>query len=158
MDPATKDKFLVEVRRTLVELKRMLPRIEDKEAKPANSILEKEPEVLHVPVQPRVSVTREKTLDVVIVEIQAKDSYGLLYRLSRAISHADMDIVFVRLITENYVAMDTFHLVRKEGAKVISEEEMEELQGVLAKIVEGQEGELVAFEEELEDTAVGEGI
>jgi [protein-PII] uridylyltransferase len=157
-DSSVKDKFLVEVRRTLVDLERMLPRIEDKEMNPKQSLVGMRKKVLLVPVHPKVVVAREHTLDVVIVEVQAKDSFGLLYRLARAISHADMDIVFVRLVTENSVAMDTFHLIRKEGTMVITEGEMKDLQVVLEEIVKGQEGEEVLSGEEDADALIGEGI
>jgi [protein-PII] uridylyltransferase len=48
-----------------------------------------------------------------IVEIQARDQIGLLYRLSKTISDHGFDITFARIGTERGVAIDTFYI---EGA------------------------------------------
>jgi len=136
----------------------MLPRIEHKEQHPEVSIFSTEPDTLDVPVPPKVSFHREKALDLIILEIQARDSFGLLYKLTRAITHAGLDIVFVRLSTENSVAMDTFHIVRKEGDKKIKDEELNSLQKTLERIVVGQEGEEVSNEKAALSDLFGEGI
>jgi [protein-PII] uridylyltransferase len=156
-DPKVVEQFHAEVRKTLVDLERMLPRIEHRELNPKKSLITKEPEVLDVPFPPRVSIVREESLGLIILEVQAKDSLGLVYKLTRAITHADMDIVFVRLSTENSVAMDTFHIVRKEGDHIIEDWELERLRKILIKIVEGQEGEGVLNLED-DDELLGEGI
>ena len=157
-DPIIQERFMTEVRGTLVELNRMLPRIEHKEQHPEVSIFSTEPDTLDVPVPPKVSFQREKALDLIILEIQARDSFGLLYKLTRAITHAGLDIVFVRLSTENSVAMDTFHIVRKEGDKKIKDEELNSLQKTLERIVVGQEGEEVSNEKAALSDLFGEGI
>jgi [protein-PII] uridylyltransferase len=157
-DPNVQDKFCAEVRKTLVDLDRMLPRIEHKELNPRKSLLTKVPEVLDVPFPPKVNIVREKNLGLIILEVQAKDSLGLLYKLTRSISHADMDIVFVRLSTENSIAMDTFHIVRKEGNHIIEDWELDRLKSILVKIVEGQEGAEVQSEGNIRDDDMGEGI
>lgn len=157
-DAKAQEKFNAEVRKTLVDLDRMLPRIEHQELNPKKSLLVTEPEVLDVPFPPKVNIVREKNLGLIILEVQAKDSLGLLYKLTRAISHADMDIVFVRLSTENSIAMDTFHIVRKEGDHIIEDWELDRLKTILIKIVEGQEGEEVQAKGNVRHDDMGEGI
>jgi [protein-PII] uridylyltransferase len=45
-----------------------------------------------------------------IVEIQARDQIGLLYRLAKTISDHGFDITFARIGTERGVAIDTFYI------------------------------------------------
>jgi [protein-PII] uridylyltransferase len=45
-----------------------------------------------------------------IVEIQARDQIGLLYRLAKTISDHSFDITFARIGTERGVAIDTFYI------------------------------------------------
>jgi [protein-PII] uridylyltransferase len=45
-----------------------------------------------------------------IVEVQARDQIGLLYRLAKAIFDFGFDITFARIGTERGVAIDTFYI------------------------------------------------
>ena len=56
-----------------------------------------------------------------ILEIVAQNAWGLLYRISRVISHHGCDIDLVLASTEGSRAIDVFHLT-KNGAKLASEE------------------------------------
>jgi [protein-PII] uridylyltransferase len=56
-----------------------------------------------------------------ILEIVAQNAWGLLYRISRVISHHGCDIELVLASTEGSRAIDVFHLT-KNGAKLASEE------------------------------------
>ena len=143
-DPAVRGQFVQEMRGTLFELNHMLYRIEAQEDDSGeSSILQRSPERLEVPFPPKVEVSREPTLDRTIVEVQAGDSLGLLYRLARTITHAGYDIAFARISTENSVALDTFHIEKIPVGGEISDEALlqlrETLEGVVS--VEGAEPE-----------------
>src|SRR4029079_3564782 len=52
-----------------------------------------------------------------ILEINADDALGLLYRISRLISHQGCDVDLVLISTEGKKAIDVFHIT-KGGAKL----------------------------------------
>lgn len=76
---------------------------------------------LPTPIPPRVDVYHELSLRRTIIEVEANDELGLLYKLSRTISKCDFDITFARISTEKNVAVDTFYI---EPSKPESEEEI----------------------------------
>ncbi len=57
-----------------------------------------------------VDVYHELSLRRTIIEIQATDTLGLLYRISKAIFDHGFDITFARISTERNVAVDTFYI------------------------------------------------
>jgi [protein-PII] uridylyltransferase len=59
---------------------------------------------------PSVEVYHELSMQRTIVEIQARDQIGLLYRLAKTISDQGFDITFARIGTERGVAIDTFYI------------------------------------------------
>jgi [protein-PII] uridylyltransferase len=59
---------------------------------------------------PTVEVYHELSLKRIIVEIQAHDQIGLLYRLVKTISDHGFDTTFARINTERNVAIDTFYI------------------------------------------------
>ena len=67
-------------------------------------------EVLHTSFPPTVEVYHELAMQRTIVEIQARDQIGLLYRLAKTISDHGFDITFSRIGTERNVAIDTFYI------------------------------------------------
>ena len=78
-----------------------------------------------------------------ILEIVAQNSWGLLYRISRVISHHGCDIELVLASTEGSRAIDVFHLT-KNGAKLASEESSSlcaDLENVLEDAHEADRGD-----------------
>jgi len=65
---------------------------------------------LRAPLPSSVDVYHELSLRRTIIEIQATDSIGLLYRLAKAIYDHGFDITFARIATERNVAVDTFYI------------------------------------------------
>ena len=59
---------------------------------------------------PTVEVYHELSLKRIIVEVQAHDQIGLLYRLVKTISDHGFDTTFARINTERSVAIDTFYI------------------------------------------------
>lgn len=114
----------------------MLDRIQEQEDTPEDKgFLNRAPDRLSVPFPPKVRVHKEPTLRRNIIEVQARDSLGLLYKLAREISHAGYDITFARVTTENSVALDTFHIETIPSGDEISMEQLEVLRERLEKLV-----------------------
>lgn len=67
-------------------------------------------EHLRAPLPPGVDVYHELSLRRTIIEVQATDAIGLLYRISKAIFEHGFDITFARISTERNVAVDTFYI------------------------------------------------
>jgi [protein-PII] uridylyltransferase len=67
-------------------------------------------EVLHSSFPPTVDVYHELSMQRTIVEIQAHDQIGLLYRLAKTIYDHGFDITFARISTERGIALDTFYI------------------------------------------------
>lgn len=65
---------------------------------------------LRAPLPPGVDVYHELSLRRTIIEVQATDAIGLLYRISKAIFEHGFDITFARISTERNVAVDTFYI------------------------------------------------
>src|SRR5438309_143083 len=68
------------------------------------------PSALPASFPPTVEVYPELSLNRIIVEIQAHDQIGLLYRLVKTISDHGFDTTFARINTERSVAIDTFYI------------------------------------------------
>ncbi len=67
-------------------------------------------EMMHASFPPTVEVYHELSMQRTIVEVQARDEIGLLFRLSKTISDHGFDITFARIGTERGIAIDTFYI------------------------------------------------
>jgi len=103
-----RETFDTYLRASLIEEKELMPHILELEEKEAAK--KKDKDLLPAPFPPSVDVYHELSLKRTIVEVQANDRIGLLYRLSRLISTKGFDISFARVATERGVAMDTFYI------------------------------------------------
>ena len=92
-------------------------------------------EALHSSFPPTVEVYHELAMQRTIVEIQARDQIGLLYRLAKAISDHGFDITFARIGTERGVAIDTFYIESSEPAQAIDTPRLETLRDALTEII-----------------------
>ena len=79
-----------------------------------------------------------------IVEVQAPDAMGLLFRCARAISEHDFDITFARIGTERDMAIDTFYIVDVSHAEVSDTSRLKDLRDALLEIVTPPEVEAAA--------------
>lgn len=86
----------------------------------------------------RVDVYHDSSLDRTIVEVQANDHVGLLYQLSRGISHGGFNISFARIATELGVALDTFYIENKNSNTSGSTAELLSLRERLNTIVSSE--------------------
>ena len=62
------------------------------------------------PFPPSIEVYHELSLNRTIIEVQAKDDIGLLYKITKLVTEKGFDISFARIATERGIAMDTFYI------------------------------------------------
>jgi [protein-PII] uridylyltransferase len=70
-----------------------------------------------------------------IVEVQARDEIGLLFRLAKVISDQGLDISFARIGTERGVAIDTFYIEDDAQQPVADPGRLQALQAALAQAI-----------------------
>jgi [protein-PII] uridylyltransferase len=92
-------------------------------------------EGLHSSFPPTVDVYHELSMERTIVEIQARDQIGLLYRLAKTISDHGFDINFARIGTERGVAIDTFYIESSEPSQAVDETRLHALRDTLAEVI-----------------------
>ena len=92
-------------------------------------------EALHTSFPPTVEVYHELAMQRTIVEIQARDQIGLLYRLAKIISDQGFDIMFARIGTERGVAIDTFYIESSEPAQAIDTARLQALRDTLTDVI-----------------------
>ena len=92
-------------------------------------------EALHSSFPPTVDVYHELSMERTIVEVQARDQIGLLYRLAKTISDHNFDITFARIGTERGVAIDTFYIESANHEPVDSPERLIALRDTLKEII-----------------------
>jgi len=96
-------------------------------------------ELVHGSFPPSVDVYHELSMQRTIVEIQARDEIGLLYRLAKIIYDHGFDITFARIGTERGIAIDTFYIESADKAIVEDSARLVALQEVLLKAVQSPE-------------------
>jgi [protein-PII] uridylyltransferase len=92
-------------------------------------------ETLHSSFPPTVDVYHEISMQRTIVEVQARDQIGLLYRLAKAISDFGFDITFARIGTERGVAIDTFYIESANHEPVEDPERLQKLRTALTEVI-----------------------
>jgi [protein-PII] uridylyltransferase len=71
------------------------------------------------PVAPRVLWLDDVSEDATVVEVRAHDRIGLLYRLTRVLAEAGLDVRSARLTTLGAEVVDAFYVTDSDGAAVI---------------------------------------
>lgn len=92
-------------------------------------------EILHTSFPPTVDVYHELSMQRTIVEIQARDEVGLLYRLAKIIFDQGFDITFARIGTERGIAIDTFYIESADKSPVKDEKRLAKLQDSLMETI-----------------------
>lgn len=94
---------------------------------------------------PKIDVYHELSLHRTIVEVQAPDQIGLLFRIAKAIFDHGFDITFARINTERGLAIDTFYIenANKEGAT--DPARLVHLRDTLGQIVAPEQREAVEY-------------
>ena len=92
-------------------------------------------ETLQSSFPPTVDVYHEISMQRTIVEVQARDQIGLLYRLAKAIYDHGFDITFARIGTERGVAIDTFYIESANHEPVEDPERLQRLRTALTEVI-----------------------
>lgn len=92
-------------------------------------------ETLQSSFPPTVEVYHELSMERTIVEIQAHDQIGLLFRLAQTISAHGFDITFARIGTERGIAIDTFYIEDEAHVPVTDPHRLRDLREALAAVI-----------------------
>jgi [protein-PII] uridylyltransferase len=81
----------------------------------------------HGPAEPEIRFDLDATPDATVVEVEAADALGVLYRITSALADLDLDITSAKVQTLGPRVVDSFYVRDGQGAKVTDG-------GVLAEI------------------------
>lgn len=84
---------------------------------------------------PTVEVYHELSMQRTIVEVQARDEIGLLFRLAKAISDHGFDITFARVGTERDIAIDSFYIENSRPEHHADTPRLEQLRDALGDVI-----------------------
>ncbi len=134
---SAQEKFAKTIEEALVNNKDLLPEIQAQAKKIAATryLSATSGETLHSSFPPTVDVYHELSMQRTIVEVQARDQIGLLYRLAKTISDHGFDITFARIGTERGVAIDTFYIEGANHEPVESPERLHGLRDALNEVI-----------------------
>lgn len=135
-DPAVKETFRSALSDVLLHNRDLLPIIEARALKAKKTAYLRTEDRLRAPLPFGVDVYHELSLRRTIIELQATDQIGLLYRVSRIIYDAGFDITFARIATERNVAVDTFYIEPIDRSKDSNTMDLLDLRRRLSEIVE----------------------
>lgn len=127
--------FARTVEDALVSNKDLLPEIAMQAEKYSATRFTTENHDLQASFPPMVDVYNELSLQRIIVEIQARDQIGLLYRLAKTISDQSFDIVFARINTERGVALDTFYIEPTDRSATVETPQLHALRDALRGVI-----------------------
>ena len=134
-DQRTRDRFQAGLESALKHNEDLLPVILEQAKKAERPSFLKFDERLDAPIPHRVDIHRDQRLNRIIVEIQATDQIGLLYRIAKAIYDHGFNIDFARISTELDVAVDTFHITGIDTLKKDNSEDLGKLEASLNSLV-----------------------
>ena len=134
---AAQETFAKNVEAALVSNKDLYPEIVTQAKKIAATryLTTTNGEAMQSSFPPTVEVYHELSMQRTIVEVQARDQLGLLYRLAKTISEHGFDITFARIGTERGVAIDTFYIESDNHEPVEDTERLRALRDALAEVI-----------------------
>ncbi|HUR57194.1 MAG TPA: [protein-PII] uridylyltransferase, partial [Opitutaceae bacterium] len=134
---SAQEKFAKTIEEALVQNRDLLPDImaQAKKIAATRYLSPSSGEALHSAFPPTVDVYHELSMQRTIVEIQARDQIGLLYRLAKTISDHSFDITFARIGTERGVAIDTFYIESANREPIDSPERLTGLKDGLNEVI-----------------------
>jgi [protein-PII] uridylyltransferase len=137
LSKATQDAFARNVEASLVSNKDLYPEIvsQSKRIAATRYLSAASQDPLQSSFPPTVDVYHELSMQRTIVEVQARDQLGLLYRLAKTISERGFDITFARIGTERGVAIDTFYIENESHEPVDNTERLHALRDALAEVI-----------------------
>ncbi|MBL9199449.1 MAG: [protein-PII] uridylyltransferase [Opitutaceae bacterium] len=134
---SAQEKFAKTIEEALVANRDLLPDImaQAKKLAATRYLTASNGEALQSSFPPTVDVYSELAMKRTIIEVQARDQIGLLYRLAKTISDHGFDITFARIGTERGVAIDTFHAEPANNEPVETPERLAALKAALADVI-----------------------
>ena len=85
-------------------------------------------------IQPRIRIDNEGSDRATIIDIRAQDQVGLLYTISDAFYKLGLDIHLAKIITEGFIAEDSFYVTDTNGAKITDSTRLGKIQEALAQL------------------------
>jgi [protein-PII] uridylyltransferase len=134
---SAQEKFARTIEEALVASRDLLPDIlaQAKKIAATRYLSTSNGDALQSSFPPTVEVYHELSMERTIVEIQARDQIGLLYRLAKTISDQGFDITFARIGTERGVAIDTFYIESADREPIISPQRLQTLREALSEAI-----------------------
>jgi [protein-PII] uridylyltransferase len=134
---SAQEKFAKTIEEALVANRDLLPDImaQAKKFAATRYLSTSNGETLQSSFPPTVDVYHELSMERTIVEVQARDQIGLLYRLAKTISDHGFDITFARIGTERGVAIDTFYIEGNDKETIASPERLHALRDALGEAI-----------------------
>jgi [protein-PII] uridylyltransferase len=133
-DPKRMEAFRKSVEAALIQNRDLYPEIVSQSKRFKASWFATDSPVAHT-FTPHVDVYHELSLKRTILEIQAPDQIGLLYRLSKVIFDHGFDITFARINTERGMAVDTFYIEPSRKNETRTTEDLLRLREAIAAII-----------------------
>ncbi len=134
-DQKARDRFQASLESALKHNEDLLPVIVAQAKKDERPSFLRFDERLDAPIPHKVDIHRDQRLNRIIVEVQATDQIGLLYRIAKAIYDRGFNIDFARISTELDVAVDTFHITDIDTVKEDNSEDLQKLEASLISLV-----------------------
>ncbi len=143
---SAQEKFAKTIEEALVANRDLLPDImaQAKKIAATRYLSTSSGETLQSSFPPTVDVYHELSMERTIIEVQARDQIGLLYRLAKTISDHNFDITFARIGTERGVAIDTFYIEGANHEPVESPERLHVLRDALLDVIAPQPAPVAA--------------
>jgi [protein-PII] uridylyltransferase len=88
--------------------------------------------------QPLVRIDNEISTACTVLEIEARDRFGLLYRIARCLSNLGVNIASARLSTRVDRAIDTFYLTDASGKRISDTSRIALISGALVQAVSAE--------------------
>ena len=127
--------FARTIEAALIQNKDLYPEIVAQARKLGDNRYTTENNMLHTSFPPTVEVYHELAMMRTIVDIQARDQIGLLYRLAKVIFDHGFDITFARINTERGVALDTFYIESANHEPTEDTARLHALREALARVI-----------------------
>jgi [protein-PII] uridylyltransferase len=88
------------------------------------------------PAEARVLFDNDASAVATVVEVRAPDAVGVLYRITRALAEADLDVRRAKVSTLGHEVVDAFYVVDAGGQKVTDPEHLAEVErAILAALL-----------------------
>lgn len=86
-----------------------------------------EPGAAALAVAPRVRIDNDISAHSTVIEVQARDSWGLSYRIAGILAELGLNIVSAKLATDRNYAFDVFYVQTEGGGKVVDGSRMSQI-------------------------------